>query len=396
MVNIEHAAVSSRSTVLIAGGAGFLGSHLCDRHLERGDRVICVDNLSTGRMQNIAHLSANKAFTFVRHDIINQFDPGEPVDLIYNMACPASPDKYQLDPIQTFKTCVWGSMNLLELAKLNDALILQASTSEVYGDPLITTQPETYWGNVNSFGPRSCYDEGKRAAETLFHDFHDRKGVKIKIARIFNTYGPRMDPEDGRVVSNFVVQALRGDDITIYGDGNQTRSFCYVDDMIAGLMALMATPDEVYMPVNIGNPGEFTMRELAEMVLEKVGSKSRLTFCNLPKDDPRQRRPDISRAMTLLNWQPKMALLAGLEPTIEYFAAELTQEQTCHVPDVQVAGRNRIVARKIIATAAPGTPRTAAAADIPAPKKRSRKQGQWPTARAASPRSPTVETPRST
>lgn len=323
MVELGLASVTRQKTVLVAGGAGFLGSQLCDRHLEKGDRVICLDNLSTGRMQNVAHLISNKAFAFVNHDIVRPFEPAEPLNMIYNMACPASPDKYQLDPFQTFKTCVWGSMNLLELAQRHDARILQASTSEVYGDPLIATQPESYWGNVNSFGPRSCYDEGKRAAETLFHYFHDRHGLKIKVARIFNTYGPRMDPEDGRVVSNFIVQALRGEDITIYGDGSQTRSFCYVDDLINGLMALMASPDELHEPVNIGNPGEFTVLQLAEMVLHKVGSRSRLSFHKLPKDDPRQRRPDISRARARLDWEPKVALNEGLERTIEYFEAEL-------------------------------------------------------------------------
>ncbi|NCO87766.1 MAG: SDR family oxidoreductase [Rhodobacterales bacterium] len=312
-----------RRTVLVTGGAGFLGSQLCDRHVALGDEVICVDNLETGRLQNIAHLLDRPNFRFVRHDVVDAFDVDEPIHLIYNLACPASPEKYQIDPIRTFKTSVYGAMNLLELARQKEAQILQASTSEIYGDPLVSPQPESYWGNVNSFGPRSCYDEGKRAAETLFHDFRERHGVRTRIARIFNTYGPRMDPRDGRVVSNFVTQALRGDDITIYGDGQQTRSFCYVDDLLDGLMALMASPADIRTPVNIGNPGEFTMRELADIVLRKTRSVSRMVFKPLPKDDPRQRRPDIRLARELLDWSPKIALNDGLDPTIAYFAAEL-------------------------------------------------------------------------
>jgi UDP-glucuronate decarboxylase len=330
--------------VLITGGAGFLGSQLCDRHVIKGDRVICLDNLATGRLRNIEHLLDNPRFSFVQQDVVDVSDISEPLHLIYNMACPASPDKYQIDPIQTFKTCVYGGINLLELARKQGARILQASTSEVYGDPHVTPQPEGYWGNVNSFGPRACYDEGKRAVETLFHDYHERHGVDIRIARIFNTYGPRMDPEDGRVVSNFVTQALRGDQITIYGDGSQTRSFCYVDDMVNGLVALMEAPAAVSVPVNIGNPDEFTILELAQLVLDMTGSRSRLVSLPLPIDDPKQRRPDITRAREVLGWQPEVALREGLVPTLSYFGAELLLNSLPPTPEearASVAGARR-------------------------------------------------------
>jgi UDP-glucuronate decarboxylase len=308
-------------SVLVAGGAGFLGSHLCDALIQRGHSVVCVDNLQTGRVGNVEHLMTHPRFRFMQHDIIAPLMIDGPLDRIYNLACAASPPLYQKDPIHTFKTCVYGSMNLLELAKAKGARILQSSTSEVYGDPEISPQPEAYRGAVNTVGPRACYDEGKRAGETLFWEFGQHQGVETRIARIFNTYGPRMHPDDGRVVSNFVVQALRGEDITIYGDGTQTRSFCYVDDLVDGLMRLMAS-DEV-MPVNLGNPGEFTMLELAEMVLRQTGAQARLVRRPLPQDDPRQRRPDIARARAVLGWTPRVPLEQGLALTIAHFAAEL-------------------------------------------------------------------------
>ncbi len=308
-------------TVLVAGGAGFVGSHLCAALIYAGHRVICLDNLQTGRVGNVAALAGHPRFQFVHHDIITPFVIDGPLDEIYNMACAASPPLYQKDPIHTFRTCVYGSMNLLELARQKGARILQSSTSEVYGDPEISPQPEGYRGAVNTVGPRACYDEGKRAAETLFWEFGEHQGVEVRIARIFNTYGPHMHPEDGRVVSNFVVQALLGQDITIYGDGAQTRSFCYVDDLVDGLMRLMASSHK--QPVNLGNPGEFTMRELAGMVLRLTGSTSTLVKCPLPVDDPRQRKPDISRAQSLLGWAPTITLDQGLARTIAHFAAEL-------------------------------------------------------------------------
>ncbi len=311
--------------VVVTGGAGFVGSHICERLLEQGHHVICVDNLLTGRMSNIEPFLANPRFAFMRRDIIEPFAISGPVDRIYNMACAASPPQYQRDPIHTFKTCVIGVMNMLMLAREKGARILQASTSEVYGDPEMSPQPEGYRGSVNTVGPRSCYDEGKRAAETLFHDFMVTQGVDVRIARIFNTYGPRMSPEDGRVVSNFVVQALRGEDITIYGDGSQTRSFCYVDDLVEGLMRLMASDLSAPEPVNLGNPVEFTVRELAEIVLRKTTSGSQLVRMPLPTDDPRQRRPDISRARGLLDWEPTIPLSEGLDRTIAYFAEEITK-----------------------------------------------------------------------
>ncbi|MDH6231600.1 UDP-glucuronate decarboxylase [Mesorhizobium soli] len=307
----------SKRRILVAGGAGFLGSHLCERLLNDGQEVICIDNFSTGRLENLRHLLRFDAFSFVRHDIVEPIDL--PIDEIYNLACPASPPHYQADPIHTTKTSVLGSLNLLELAARSNARIFQASTSEVYGDPHVHPQPESYWGNVNPFGPRSCYDEGKRCAEALFHDFHQQYGVQTKIARIFNTYGPHMRADDGRVVSNFIVQALKGDDITIYGDGAQTRSFCYVDDLIEGFVRLMRAPASLDAPVNLGNPGEFTVAELAEKVIALTGSSSKIVYLPLPVDDPRQRRPDISVAKRELNWEPSIQLAYGLKSTIAYF-----------------------------------------------------------------------------
>lgn len=309
--------------VLVAGGAGFLGSRLCARYLERGCAVTALDNLLTGRLKNIAPLMDDPGFRFVQADITDMPSFETRFDLIYNMACPASPPRYQADPIHTLKTNLYGVMNLLDLALKCDARILQSSTSEVYGDPDISPQPESYWGNVNTVGPRSCYDEGKRVAETIFYEYHKQHGLDVRLARIFNAYGPGMDPDDGRVVSNFITQALRGDPITIYGDGSQSRSFCFLDDMVDGLMALMHAKVNPSKPVNIGNPVEFTMLELAELVLSKVPSKSRLKFCDLPQDDPKQRRPDISRARRRLGWAPRVSLAEGLDPTIDYFAREI-------------------------------------------------------------------------
>jgi len=304
--------------VLVTGGAGFLGSHLCDRLVAEGHHVLCVDNYFTGSKNNIAHLLDNKNFEVIRQDICIPLYVE--VDEIYNLACPASPYYYQWDPIQTMKTSVLGAYNMLGLAKRTGAKILQASTSEVYGDPKVHPQPEDYWGNVNPIGIRSCYDEGKRAAETLFMDYYRVHDVKAKIVRIFNTYGPRMAQNDGRVVSNFIVQALQGKDITIYGDGQQTRSFCYVDDLLDGMMAMMNHNDDEFIgPVNIGNPGEFTMWELAEKVIELTGSNSQILQMPLPQDDPKQRRPDISLAKSRLNWEPKIDLEQGLIKTIDYF-----------------------------------------------------------------------------
>ena len=303
--------------VLVTGGAGFLGSHLCERLLERGNDVICVDNFFTGNKGNVKHLLSNPMFELMRHDVT--FPLYLEVDEIYNLACPASPVHYQFDPIQTTKTSVFGAMNMLGLAKRTKAKILQASTSEVYGDPEVHPQPEGYWGKVNPIGIRSCYDEGKRCAETLFFDYHRQHQVEIKVARIFNTYGPRMHPEDGRVVSNFIVQALRGEDITIYGDGSQTRSFCYVDDLVEGFLRLMDTNECVTGPINLGNPFEFTMKELAEKVIALTNSESSLVYHDLPQDDPKQRQPDIELASRELNWTPAVQLEEGLIRTIEYF-----------------------------------------------------------------------------
>lgn len=310
-------AVQRNKRILITGGAGFLGSHLCERLLAEGSEVICADNYFTGTKQNIVHLLDNPYFELLRHDVT--FPLYIEVDEIYNLACPASPIHYQFDPVQTTKTSVHGAINMLGLAKRVKAKIFQASTSEVYGDPQIHPQPESYWGHVNPNGLRSCYDEGKRCAETLFFDYHRQHKLRIKVARIFNTYGPRMHPNDGRVVSNFIVQALQGEPITIYGDGAQTRSFCYVDDLIEAFIRLMATDDDFTGPVNTGNPGEFTILQLAETVLELTGSKSELIFKPLPSDDPRQRQPDITLAKEKLGWEPKISLREGLVPTIAYF-----------------------------------------------------------------------------
>ncbi|MGB0262342.1 MAG: UDP-glucuronic acid decarboxylase family protein [Henriciella sp.] len=302
---------------LITGGAGFIGSHLCDRLLDKGHEVLCVDNFFTGARSNITHLLDHKNFELTRHDVTHPLFVE--IDQIYNMACPASPIHYQFDPVQTTKTSVHGAINMLGLAKRTKARILQASTSEVYGDPAVHPQQEDYWGNVNPIGPRSCYDEGKRCAETLFFDYHRQHQLDIKVARIFNTYGPRMNPNDGRVVSNFIVQALKGEDITLYGDGDQTRSFCYVDDLVAGLIALMESPDDVTGPINLGNPGEFTIKELAENVIDLTGSASKMVHKPLPQDDPRQRQPDITRAKEQLDWEPSIKLRDGLTKTIAYF-----------------------------------------------------------------------------
>ena len=302
--------------ILVTGGAGFLGSHLCDRLINEGHKVICLDNYFTGKKENINHLVDNPFFSLVEQDVIEHFD--FEVDQIYNLACPASPPHYQFNPIKTIKTSFVGALNCLDLAYKNQARVLQASTSEVYGDPEVHPQPETYKGNVNPIGIRACYDEGKRCAETLFFDYHREKDVDIRVARIFNTYGPRMLPDDGRVVSNFIVQAIKGEDLTIYGDGKQTRSFCYVDELIDGLIKLMNHPDCIG-PVNIGNPGEFTILELADRIIQKTNTSSRISMHPLPGDDPLQRKPDISIAKEQLNWEPKIALSEGLDKTIEYF-----------------------------------------------------------------------------
>jgi UDP-glucuronate decarboxylase len=323
-VSLQDTVAVTGKTVLVAGGAGFLGSALCDRLISTGASVICVDNLLTGDFENIAHFIGHPGFRFIRQDILKPLQITEPVHEIYNLACPASPMRYQADPIHTFRTCTEGSINLLDLAAQTGARILLSSTSEVYGDPLVSPQSESYCGNVNTVGPRACYDEGKRAAETLFWEYGRHGGVKTRIARIFNSYGPRMHPDDGRVVSNFIVQALRGQALTIYGDGSQTRSFCYVDDMVDGLMRLMASDES--MPVNLGNPEEFSMLELAEKVRNKVGSSVRVEFLPLPQDDPRQRRPDIGRAMQILDWAPTTPLISGLDRTVAWFSARLSND----------------------------------------------------------------------
>lgn len=317
MVHIKVKEVMSKKRILVTGGAGFLGSHLCDKLLSEGSEVLCVDNFYTGRRENIKHLLDNPDFELLRHDVTMPLYVE--VDEIFNLASPASPIHYQKDPVQTTKTNFLGAINLLGLAKRLNIPILQASTSEVYGDPEVHPQPEEYWGRVNPIGIRSCYDESKRAAETLFFDYHRQHGVKIKVMRIFNTYGPRMDPQDGRVVSNFIVQALKSEDITIYGDGTQTRSFCYVDDLIDGMSRLMNSPENITGPINIGNPGEFTMLELAQEVIRITGSKSEIRFMPLPSDDPKQRQPDISKASDLLDWSPKISLSQGLEASVPYF-----------------------------------------------------------------------------
>ncbi|QDV28503.1 UDP-glucuronate decarboxylase [Planctopirus ephydatiae] len=308
------------ATVLVTGGAGFVGSHICDRLIERGDKVICLDNFFTGRMANIAHLKDHSQFQLVDHDIVHPITLD--ADRIYNMACPASPVAYQYNPIKTIKTSTLGMINMLGLAKRCKARILQASTSEVYGDPIVHPQTEDYWGHVNPLGPRSCYDEGKRVAESLCMNYHLAHQLEIRIVRIFNTYGPRMDPNDGRVISNFITQALKGEPLTVYGDGSQTRSFCYVDDLVRGIMALMDQGIHTG-PVNIGNPGEYTMLELAEQVLKATGSKSTIDFRPLPQDDPKQRCPDITRAKTMLKWEPQIPLAEGLEKTVHYYRQQL-------------------------------------------------------------------------
>ncbi len=310
--------------VLVTGGAGFLGSHLCERLLKANCDVICADNFYTGTKNNVAHLVGHPRFEVLRHDVT--FPLYVEVDEIYNLACPASPIHYQFDPVQTVKTAVHGAINMLGLAKRVKGKILQASTSEVYGNPTVHPQTESYWGNVNQIGPRACYDEGKRCAETLFFDYHRQHGVNIRIARIFNTYGPRMHPNDGRVVSNFIVQALKGDPITVYGDGSQTRSFCFVDDLIDALVRLMAAPDEAFGPFNLGNPDEYTILELAERIVTMIGSRSRIIRAPLPQDDPMQRCPDISRARRILDWEPSVPLEEGLERTIGYFKSLLKVE----------------------------------------------------------------------
>ncbi len=310
-------------TKMVTGGAGFLGSHLCDRLIERGDDVLCVDNLFTGSKNNIRHLLDSDRFEFLRHDVT--FPLYIEVKQIYNLACPASPVHYQHDPVQTTKTSVHGAINMLGLAKRLRARILQASTSEVYGDPVVHPQPEEYWGNVNPIGIRSCYDEGKRCAETLFFDYYRQHKLDIKVMRIFNTYGPRMHPNDGRVVSNFIVQALRGEDLTVFGDGRQTRSFCYVDDLVRGMMQLMDSARGITGPINFGNPNEFTMLELAEKVIRKVGGRSKISFRPLPGDDPKQRQPDITKARAAFGWEPTVSLDDGLEPTVAYFRELLAQ-----------------------------------------------------------------------
>jgi UDP-glucuronate decarboxylase len=312
---------SSSQTILVTGGAGFVGSHLCDRLVEQGNDVICLDNFFTGDKRNISHLFGRSNFELVRHDVT--FPLYVEVDQIYNLACPASPVHYQSDPVQTTKTSVHGAINMLGLAKRTGARILQASTSEVYGDPEVHPQTEDYWGRVNPVGTRACYDEGKRCAETLFFDYWRQHRLEIKVARIFNTYGPRMHPDDGRVVSNFIVQALKGLPITIYGEGSQTRSFCYVDDLVEGLIGLMNSEAGITGPVNLGNPSEFTIRQLADKILAQTGSSSKFELKPLPEDDPQQRQPDISLAIKLLDWRPKVDLEAGLDTTIEYFRARL-------------------------------------------------------------------------
>ena len=311
-------------SILVTGGGGFLGSHLCEKLLSAGHDVLCLDNFFTGDKRNIRHLLGESRFELLRHDVT--FPVYLEVDRIYNLACPASPVHYQYDPVQTLKTSVHGAINMLGLAKRTGARILQASTSEVYGDPDVHPQTEEYWGNVNPLGPRACYDEGKRCAETLFMDYHRQHGMEIKIIRIFNTYGPRMHPGDGRVVSNFIVQALRGEDITIYGDGSQTRSFCYCDDLLEGMVRLMQTPPEVIGPINVGNPGEFTIRELAEMIIDLTGTRSKLVYRDLPRDDPKRRRPDITKAKEILDWEPVTPLREGLTKTIAYFEALLSEK----------------------------------------------------------------------
>jgi UDP-glucuronate decarboxylase len=322
---LRSSLMSKQKRILVTGGAGFLGSFLCEALLDAGHEVIAMDNFHTGSRDNVRHLMDHRRFELLRHDVTTPISVA--VDEIYNLACPASPVHYQSDPVQTVRTNVQGAINVLDLARRVGARVFQASTSEVYGDPEVHPQPESYWGHVNPTGPRACYDEGKRCAETLFFDYHRQYGVDIRVARIFNTYGPRMHPNDGRVVSNFIVRALRGMPLELYGDGAQTRSFCYCDDLIRGFVALMAAPAGIELPVNLGNPGEFTVAELARMVLELTGSRSTIEHRPLPQDDPRQRRPDISRARRSLGWEPVVALREGLERTISYFEAKLVESR---------------------------------------------------------------------
>lgn len=327
-----------KRVVVVAGGAGFLGSNLCIRLIHEGDRVVCVDNLETGRLENLSEVIAHPDFRFFHHDILKRFSIKGPVNRIYNLACPASPVSYQKDPVHTFLTSVLGSLNLLEMAEVKSARVLLSSTSEVYGDPDVTPQDESYRGLVNTVGPRACYDEGKRAAETLFFEMHETRDVDVRIARIFNTYGPRMDPEDGRVISNFVVQALQGRDLTIYGNGEQTRSFCFLSDMLDALTLLMECEDCGSGPINLGNPQEFTINEIAAIVRAKVPAAANVVYRDLPKDDPHQRRPDISRAKTLLGWEPQVDLDTGLDATISYFREELRNTQSYLSARVAAAG----------------------------------------------------------
>jgi UDP-glucuronate decarboxylase len=337
VVSISKLSYREKPIAVVTGGSGFVGSHLCERLLADGYKVVCIDNLETGRVRNIDHLIDDKSFRFVEHDVVAPLPiAASRIREIYNLASPASPPMYQRDPIHTLKTNVLGAINALDLARRTGARIFQASTSEVYGDPHVHPQPEGYWGNVNSFGPRSCYDEGKRAAETAFFEYRNL-GVDIRIARIFNTYGPRMSPDDGRVVSNFVVQALRGEDITVYGDGSQTRSFCYVDDLVNGILALMRVDTAPEGPVNLGNPGEFTVLELARMVVEMTGSASKIISRPLPVDDPRQRRPDISLAGELLGWRPTVDLRHGLAATINHFREELARPVIASARELDIA-----------------------------------------------------------
>lgn len=343
---------NGRSTVLVMGGAGFLGSHVCDRLIAQGHHVICADNFFTGTKDNIEHLLDHPRFELVRHDVTLPLYVE--VDEIYNLACPASPVHYQHDPVQTTKTSVIGAINMLGLAKRTHARIMQASTSEVYGDPAYHPQPESYWGNVNPIGPRSCYDEGKRCAETLFFDYHRQYKVDIRVCRIFNTYGPRMHPNDGRVVSNFIVQALKGEPITVYGKGQQTRSFCYVDDLVEGFVRFMALDGPCPGPINLGNPGEFTILSLARRVIELTGSKSRIVFADLPTDDPVRRRPDITLAQEMLNWEPTVQLAEGLKKTITYFDKLLTRAAATHdaanvKPSTRRVARNNGGRRAVLA-----------------------------------------------
>jgi UDP-glucuronate decarboxylase len=319
--------------ILVTGGAGFIGSHLSERLLDEGHEVICVDNFFTGTKENIKHLLGNPNFEIIRHDIC--FPLYTEVDEIYNLACPASPIHYQFDPVQTTKVNVSGSINMLGLAKRLKIRVLQASTSEVYGDPAVHPQPETYWGNVNTIGQRGCYDEGKRCAETLFFDYHRQHGMDIKVVRIFNTYGPRMHPNDGRVVSNFIIQALEGEDITIYGDGSQTRSFCYVDDTVDGIIRMMNTPRGITGPVNLGNPNEISILDLARLIIDLTGSRSRIVFKPLPQDDPRRRCPDITLAREKLGWKPKIDLMTGLKKTVEYFSDLIRREFDIRIKRLQ-------------------------------------------------------------